>query len=237
MTLAPVKSSFTALMALCLSAVVSSQFAIPARYDGFALSGPKSTRPIVIEAFYDLLCPGCKDGWPILKNVSAVYSQDKVQVIVHPFPAPFHHNAFFAARGMHIAALLNASLAYPWLELVYKFQDQFSGDATELIAPKDILVLFSKLATKLGLDKAAFLKGYSDPRTDSLTRTSFKYGCHRGVVATPTYLVNGVTVLGADDTWTVARWQKLLDPLVYAAEAASKAEEQSNIPVFGAHSY
>lgn len=41
-----------------------------------------------------------------------------------------------------------------------------------------------------------------------------QYGCSRGVVGTPTYFVNGVTVGGADESWSVNEWAKVLDPLV-----------------------
>lgn len=41
-----------------------------------------------------------------------------------------------------------------------------------------------------------------------------QYGCSRGVVGTPTYFVNGVTVGGADESWSVNEWAKVFDPLV-----------------------
>lgn len=213
------------LLLLCLSAGprVHAQFAIPARYDGFALSGPKSTHPVVIEAFFDLLCPSCRDAWPVLRAVSHSYPKTAVQIIVHPFPAPFHHNAYFAARGMHIAASLNASLAYPWMEAVYKNQDVFGGDVTANEAPRLVIARLAALAPQLGLDEGAFLDGFSDLQTDSLTRTSFKYGCSRGVVATPTFLVNGVAVQGADDTWMLRDWEALLDPFLPQAAAGGRA--------------
>jgi hypothetical protein len=43
-----------------------------------------------------------------------------------------------------------------------------------------------------------------------------QYGCSRGVVGTPTYLVNGVNVAGADDSWSVDDWAKIFDPIVKA---------------------
>lgn len=43
---------------------------------------------------------------------------------------------------------------------------------------------------------------------------AMQYGCSRGVVGTPTYLVNGVTVGGADESWSVNEWAKVFDPLV-----------------------
>lgn len=34
------------------------------------------------------------------------------------------------------------------------------------------------------------------------------------MVATPTYLVNGVGVTGADESWDVDEWAKIFDPIV-----------------------
>jgi hypothetical protein len=41
-----------------------------------------------------------------------------------------------------------------------------------------------------------------------------QYGCSRGVVGTPTFLVNGVAVAGADESWSVDEWAKVLDPIM-----------------------
>ena len=45
-------------------------------------------------------------------------------------------------------------------------------------------------------------------------RGTLQYGCSRGVVATPTFAVNGVTVPGADESWSIYDWRTLLEPLV-----------------------
>jgi hypothetical protein len=38
------------------------------------------------------------------------------------FCGRFHHNAYFAARALHVAQAANASLVYPLLELVFENQ-------------------------------------------------------------------------------------------------------------------
>ena len=42
------------ILRLSSAAQSRAEFAIPARYDGFSYSGPKTTRPVVMEAFLDL---------------------------------------------------------------------------------------------------------------------------------------------------------------------------------------
>ena len=46
------------------------------------------------------------------------------------------------------------------------------------------------------------------------SRATLQYGCSRGVVATPTFAVNGVTVPSADESWSIYDWRTLLEPLV-----------------------
>eukprot|EP00850_Spirogloea_muscicola_P009094 SM000050S17019 [mRNA] locus=s50:413295:414135:- [translate_table: standard] len=120
---------------------------------------------------------------------------------------------------MHVVAGLNASLAYPWMELVFDHQDEFGNEETILDPPAKVIRHFAQLAEKLGVDEGDVLAGFRDPASAMATRTSFKYGCSRSVVATPSYLVNGVHVEAADETWTITDWKRLLDPLVRAGDA------------------
>lgn len=38
--------------------------------------------------------------------------------------------------------------------------------------------------------------------------------CSRGLVGTPTYLINGVKVEEANDGWTEGDWAKIFDPIM-----------------------
>jgi hypothetical protein len=53
----------------------------------------------------------------------------------------------------------------------------------------------------------------ASPTINMETRVSWKYACSRGVLGTPTYLVNGVQVQ-ADPDWGLAQWRQMLDPLL-----------------------
>lgn len=46
---------------------------------------------------------------------------------------------------------------------------------------------------------------------------TFQYGTSRGVIGTPTFLVNGFATQ-ADDSWTLADWIALLNPLLLSVE-------------------
>jgi hypothetical protein len=110
----------------------------------------------------------------------------------------------------------NASLVYPLLELVFENQESFLNPNTNHETPAHVVSRFVSLASELGVSANTFEAGFNDSVTDQATRISFKYGCSRGVVGTPTYLVNGVNVAGADDSWSVDDWAKIFDPIVKA---------------------
>lgn len=41
-----------------------------------------------------------------------------------------------------------------------------------------------------------------------------QYGCLRAITQTPSYFLNGVPVRDADDSWTLADWERLLNPII-----------------------
>ncbi|KAH9539225.1 hypothetical protein CY35_15G046500 [Sphagnum magellanicum] len=199
-----------------------AQFSIPARYDGFVYNGAgKGKGPVIWESFVDPLCIDCKEAWPVVKEVAELYGKSLV-LIVHPFPNPFHHNAFFASRALHVAESLNASLVYPLLESIFEQQDSFSNPSTFHETAASVVERLITLAGKLGLPDS-FSSGFSNSDTDLATRISFKYGSSRGVVGTPTFLVNGVAVAGADESWSVDDWRKVFDPLLRTPGFVAKA--------------
>lgn len=52
-----------------------------------------------------------------------------------------------------------------------------------------------KLATQVGLDSDQFLTMYNTRKIELDARTSFKYGCLRGVASTPTYFINDIPIV------------------------------------------
>lgn len=200
---------------LSLVASSSAQYAIPERYDGFVynVSTEQGRGPVMWEVFVDPLCIDCKNAWPVVKQVVEKYGS-ALLLIVHPFPAPFHHNAFFASRALHVAQMTNSSLVYPLLELIFSNQESFLNPSTNHETPAHVVSRLISLADNLGFPTNSFEVAFNDAVTDQATRISFKYGCSRGVVGTPTYLVNGVAVAGADDSWSVEDWGKLFDPMM-----------------------
>ncbi|KAL3702319.1 hypothetical protein R1sor_020341 [Riccia sorocarpa] len=200
---------------------------IPATYDGFTNPPRPNHEPVLLEGFIDPLCIDCKTAWPTIAKVVAAYGP-RLSFVVHPFPVPFHHNAFFAARALHIAASLNSSSVFPLLELIFKNQASFLNDATNEESPASVVSRFVDLAVEIGLPSDKFARGYTQSNTDQATRISFKYGCARYVTSTPSFLVNGVPVT-ADETWTFEEWEELLDPLTYSVSVETTSESHLSL--------
>lgn len=76
-----------------------AQIKIPAKFDGFAYKDVdlKMEKSIMVEAFFDPLCPDSRDAWPPLKQALDHYSQ--VYLTVHPFPLPLV--SFFSLFFIH----------------------------------------------------------------------------------------------------------------------------------------
>ncbi|EHA8586627.1 hypothetical protein COCNU_scaffold000630G000010 [Cocos nucifera] len=70
------------------SHVAEAQLPIPAKIDGFVYKrAPVWGDSVVVEAFFDPLCPDSRDSWPPLKKALKHYSS-RLSVVVHPFPLP-----------------------------------------------------------------------------------------------------------------------------------------------------
>ncbi|XP_051189250.1 uncharacterized protein [Lolium perenne] len=187
----------------------------PPRYDGFAYGGAGSWKDaVVVEAFLDPLCSDSRDGWPPLKLAVERYSP-RVSLIVHPFPLPYHTYSFMACRALHIANHLNSSSTYPLLELFFKNQGKFSNSATSSVSSTAVTGAISMMAAEaVGNSVSEFQSGFSDSRSDSAARVSFKYGCTRGVAGAPFFFVNGFLQPGAGSPIDYDTWTSILDPLV-----------------------
>ncbi|KAH9327694.1 hypothetical protein KI387_007872, partial [Taxus chinensis] len=163
------------LVILSIAGGIASQLPIPPKYDGFVYKKRISGDSILVEAFFDPVCPDSRDAWWPLKDVLRHY-QHNITFIVHPFALPYHNNAFIASRSLHIANRINTSYTYPLLERFFKYQQRFYNKPTFQIAPATITKQIIHFALeKIGnssFDK--FISSFEDRTTDLVTRISFK---------------------------------------------------------------
>ncbi|KAI3914872.1 hypothetical protein MKX01_018041 [Papaver californicum] len=150
---------------------------------------------IAIEAFFDPVFPDSRGAWAPLKSALQHYGS-RVSLIVHPFPLPYHDNAFITSRALHIVNSLNPSATYHTLELFFKHQEQFYNKQTHKLSRATIVDQIVKLVADAtgNASVSALETGFNDRKTDLMTRVSFKYGCIRGVFGTPFFFVNGFSL-------------------------------------------
>ncbi|KAM7521255.1 hypothetical protein LguiB_020217 [Lonicera macranthoides] len=196
---------------------IEAQVSIPAKFDGFVYKKrPYTTVSVMIEAFFDPVCPDSRDSWPPLKQALDYYGSF-ASLVVHPFPLPYHDNAFVTSRALHIVNKLNSSATYDLLELFFKHQEEEFYNKQTFNVSKDFVVnQVAKLASRAvgKLYYPAIKSSFEDRTTDLTTRISFKYGCSRGVFGTPFFFVNGFPLPTAGPTIDYNGWRSIIDPLI-----------------------
>ncbi|KAJ9186413.1 hypothetical protein P3X46_001986 [Hevea brasiliensis] len=215
--------SFFCLISLS-SWTLHAQTLPPARYDGFVYQNrPGDADSILIEAFYDPVCPDSRDSWPPLKQALRYYGS-RTSLVVHLLPLPYHDNAFVASRALHIANLLNTSSTFPLLEQFYEHQERFYNNETHNLSRASVVKEMVKFATEAVGNSyySAIESGFNDRKTDLKTRVSFKYSTSRGVFGTPTFYVNGFALPDTGSTIDYNGWRSIIDPLIKAKKGKSE---------------
>jgi hypothetical protein len=211
---------FAAVLFAAASVIRGQQVPVPhPGFDGYVYSGSGDSA-IKLEAFYDLICPDSANSWPGLKGAAARLGPDQLQVRIHSFPLPYHHNGFFAWQGGHYLASRNTAFLWQWLDVFYGSaspnQTTYYNAETQDMTPAAVIESMAKLANKTtggAVSVADFTQGMAyDNAFDSATRHSWKYGCSRGTYGTPMFLVNGVWFNAALSTWTADQWVTALTP-------------------------
>ncbi|CAF4763535.1 unnamed protein product, partial [Rotaria sp. Silwood2] len=94
--------SISVILAVVYTGFISAQVPIPSRPDGYGVGGPADAH-VVVEMFFDPLCPGCKASWPTVLQLIQAYGT-RIHVRIHTFPLPYHTNSFVASQGLHVIA-------------------------------------------------------------------------------------------------------------------------------------
>uniref|UniRef100_A0A2P2MZN6 Uncharacterized protein LOC105109908 n=1 Tax=Rhizophora mucronata TaxID=61149 RepID=A0A2P2MZN6_RHIMU len=195
---------------------VQGQSLPPATYDGFVYQNRRGgSDSILIEAFFDPLCPDSRDAWPPLKQALRYYGS-RVWLVVHLLPLPYHDNAFAASRALHIVNGLNTSFTFPLLEQFFAHQERFYNNETVNLSRHAVVKEIVDFVTaKVGNSYLGVIEsGFNDTKTDLKTRISFKYSTSNGVFATPTFYVNGFVLPSAGSPLEYNGWRETIDPLI-----------------------
>ncbi|KAI9082246.1 hypothetical protein K1719_035669 [Acacia pycnantha] len=212
------------ILCSALAVKVGADYIPPARLDGFVYSNQHNPDSVLIEAFYDPVCPDSRDSWPPLKQAVTHYGS-RVSLVVHLLPLPYHDNAFVTSRALHIVNALNKTATFPMLEWFFKHQENFYGSQTKNLSKASVENKVVKAVTEVvGRSHYNSIKtAFNDRKTDLQTRVSFKYSASRGVSGTPYFYVNGFLLPDTGSALDYKAWRKVIDPLV-GAHSGKKLE-------------
>lgn len=149
--------------------------------------------PVAIVEFSDLECPACRAKWPMIKE-ALEQGGPKVKHGMVSFPlTTIHPWAFRAASASWCVAEQSPSLLLPFKELFYELQPEME---VSLVTPTA-----RDFVDGNGLDGESFNGCYLRPHSLEAVHRQIALGNAMGVMATPTYFVNGWMVSMPDPDW------------------------------------
>jgi protein-disulfide isomerase len=157
-------------------------------YDAARMKGdPKA--PVVLVEFADFQCPYCRREEPILKNLLAKYGV-KVVLAYRDFPvAQLHPLAEQAAEASHCAGEQGAY--WPMHELL------MTGSLEPAGLKQD--------AQQLKLDEKQLASCLATGKYKATVENDRQEADRAGITATPTFFINGITIVGAETEENLSR--------------------------------
>lgn len=206
---------FASSLLLLLPFVLACDSSSPSAARGVPLGdspqrGPSDAWVTIVE-FADFQCPFCGLAEPNVEELLALYPDD-VRVVYKHFPLPQHANARPAANAAECARAQGpAPDGYFWEMHDLLFANQASLGSAAL----------ADYASRIpGLDVAAWQACFDARAHDSRVKADASLGTSLGVNGTPTFVINGEWVVGAQPLAT----------LQAAVESARDAAIASGIP-------
>ncbi|CAH3155639.1 unnamed protein product [Pocillopora meandrina] len=201
-------------------------FPLPRRTPGFVFNGGKSNAAIHLSAFLDLTCADSKRVWPMIKKLANKYGPTKIRLTVHFFALAYFDNAFRALKSVFTVAAYNSSLLFPWVDDVFKNQDQLKNSArTWTMSPEDIFKMktcviqiarvITQMAKRTGILSRVMSDGLRSHDIESEARMAWKFACSKAVMGTPTFFLNDVFIgVDASSNWGEKQWNGMIDKIL-----------------------
>lgn len=146
-----------------------------------ALGGAKAA--VVIVEFSDFQCPFCKSSQATLKKVLQAHG-DKVKLVFKHLPLEIHPEALSSARAAFCAG--EQGSFWPYHDALF---------AADGLSPDK----FRRIAADLGLDLQRFAACFDSERSRAAVLRDVQEARRLGISATPTFIVNGSLLQGAQD--------------------------------------
>jgi protein-disulfide isomerase len=144
--------------------------------------GPADAQITIIE-FSDFECPYCtkwhNEVWP---RIQEEYP-DQVRLVYRDFPLNIHSSATLAAEAANCAGEQGAYWEYH--DALFRAEHGLGQSA------------FKEYAQELGLVETDFNQCLDSHRYQEEVQADFNYAVQLGVKSTPTFFINGITLIGA----------------------------------------
>ena len=145
------------------------------------VKGPNNAK-VTLVVFSDFQCPFCSRAVPTLKQVEDTY-KGKVRIAFKQLPLPFHDKAVLAGE---------ASLAAHEQGKFWEYHDKLFANQQALDRPA-----LEKYAQELGLNMSKFKAALDSNKFKKQVEEETKQGNAIGATGTPTFFVNGKSLVGA----------------------------------------
>lgn len=154
---------------------------------------PGGDGTVTMYEYSDFECPFCGRAYPTVKQLKAQYGDQLVVVFKH-FPLSFHPNAQKASEASECA----------------RDQNKFDEYHDVLFENQDALTVTSlkKYARDLNLDADQFNLCLDSGEKTALVKADMAEGQKLGVTGTPTFVINGESIVGAQP---ITAFQTIID--------------------------
>jgi protein-disulfide isomerase len=169
-----------------------------------------SSASVTIVEFSDFECPYCRIVQPTLARLRDAYGPHALRIVWKNRPLEFHAHARAAAEAaMGVFALAGVDAFWRFHDLLFENQSNLSQENLEEWAKKAGLV-----------DVDAFRAGLARQSWTSIVDADLSEGRSAGVDGTPTFFINGIPVVGAEELPT---FRAIVEAQIEAARAKRAA--------------
>lgn len=144
--------------------------------------------PVTIIEFGDLECPFCARAFSEIETVVNTTHKGKVRLIFKHFPLSIHPWALQGAIAAECVRRQNPKAFWSFVSDIYRDQGA--------INPQNLRQHVSSYVEKLGLDQQALNACIMAPAAEAQVTQDRDDGNAIGVNSTPTFLVNGIELVG-----------------------------------------
>ncbi len=148
--------------------------------------------PITIVEFADFECPYCAHAFSIIETLVSTNYKGRIKVIYKSYPLNVHPWAVKAADAAECARLQNPDAFWDFARYFYSNQGS--------ITPKNVQDMIDSQAIKLKLDTASLKVCMDSPQTAQRVKQDQDDGNEVRVGSTPTFFVNGIPIVGLQDS-------------------------------------